>query len=52
MKCPYFSPEDGDPRVQTEKCREKHIFDILIIDDFKLIIFGRVVLMTQWSKLL
>ena len=42
MKCPYFSPKDCDPRGQNEKLTAKRIFDFLIIENCKLIIFGRV----------
>ena len=52
VKFPYFSPEDCDTRGQNEKLTAKRIFDFLIIENFKLISFGRVFLVTQWSKLL
>ena len=50
VKWPYLSPNDCDPRGQNEKLRAKRIFDFLVIEYFKLINFGRIFLVTQWSK--
>ena len=50
VKCPYLSPNNCDPRGKNEKLNAKRTFDFLVKEYFKLIDFGRIFLVTQWSK--